>query len=200
MREEIASWISRARDDRAYLGELLERYRPYLRVIAESLLNARLAVRCDAADVVQQTLAKAVEGFDAFRGTTEPEFSAWLARIHSNQIRDVARRNLGAQRRSIENEVPLELPGGAALCWGEPAANQATPSQQLIQGEKALRLAATLDLLPEGQREAVRMRYIDCWEFERIAAEMRRSISAVQGLIKRGLQALRLHMHEDSWG
>jgi RNA polymerase sigma-70 factor (ECF subfamily) len=97
-------------------------------------------------------------------------------------------------------ERPIDDPdGSASFCWREPAGSQTTPSQRLIKGEKALRLAAMLESLPEAQREAVRLRHLEGWPLERIAEALDRSVVATAGLIKRGLKRLRQQMSPDSW-
>jgi RNA polymerase sigma-70 factor, ECF subfamily len=193
----IGERIRLARRDRSALGHLLEHYRGFLKIVAERTLDSRLAARCDASDVVQQTLARAFESFDRFRGATEPELSAWIKRIHERQLADVARRNK-ARKRSVSHEIQAG-DGSASFCWWEPTAKQSTPSQQLIRGEKALRLAALLADLPKAQRDAVCLRHLEGWSIEQIAAELNRSLPATAGLLKRGLQALRGKMREPSW-
>ena len=87
----------------------------------------------------------------------------------------------------------------ASLIWNEPAASLSTPSQRLIEAEKALRLAELLQALPKSQRDAVRLRHLEGWPLDKIAAELGRSVAATAGLIKRGLKALRAAMSQDSW-
>ena len=195
----VEDLIRRARQDREALGTLLEQYRPFLRLIGQCDLNRRVTARSDASDIVQQTLAKAFVAFECFRGSSEPELSAWIKQIHRHEVDDAYRRNRAA-KRSIDREVPLASPDDtASLCWKEPAGAASTPSQRLIRGEKALRLAALLESLPEGQREAVRLRHLEGLPLEQIAAKLNRSLTATAGLIKRGLQALREKMSEQSW-
>ena len=66
----------------------------------------------------------------------------------------------------------------ASFLWHEPAADQSTPSQRLIKAEKALRLAAPLQKLPEAQRDAVRLRHLEGWPLRKIAAELGLSVMA----------------------
>lgn len=192
--------ITQARANREKLGELLERYRPYLLLAAQRRIGRELAVRCDASDITQQTLADVVRVFETFAGTAEPEFSAWIMRIHDHNLDDAVRKHIHAEKRSLRKQHRLpEAAASASFCWHEPAARQTTPSQRCIQGEKALALAAVLASLPDEQREAVRLRHLEGWPVEQIAAELNRSVAATAGLIKRGLQAMREKMSEDSW-
>lgn len=192
--------IAQARTNREKLGELLERYRPYLLLAGQRRIGRELAVRCDAADVTQQTLADVVRVFDSFAGTSEPEFSAWIMKIHEHNLDEAVRKHIHAQKRSLRKQHRLpDATASASFCWHEPAARETTASQRLIKGEKALGLAAVLASLPDDQREAVRLRHLEGWPVEQIAAELNRSVAATAGLIKRGLQAMREKMSEDSW-
>jgi RNA polymerase sigma-70 factor, ECF subfamily len=196
----IDSLIDQARNDNRVLGELLEQFRPYLLLLAQSQIGVKLAVRCDPSDVVQQTFVEASRSFSTFRGSTEPEFSAWINRIHSHNLAEVVRKHVLTEKQSLQKERRLESANGTTtLTWFEPAANQSTPSQHLIKGEKAVRLSRLLQSLPDMQRDAVRLRYLQGWPVEKIAKELDRSLDATAGLIKRGLKALRGRMSEESW-
>jgi RNA polymerase sigma-70 factor (ECF subfamily) len=199
-RLEIEQLIGLARCDRERLGDLLERYRPFLMLMAQQRIGPRLAVRSEPADVVQQTFVEVNSAFAAFAGATEREFSAWIKRIHRRNLEDLVRKHVHAGSRSVAVEQPLlGGDGSASFAWHEPAADHSTPSRRLVQGEKALRLAALLQSLPAMQREALRLRHLEGWSVERIARELDRTPPATAGLIKRALQALRAKMSEDSW-
>ncbi|MHC4164564.1 MAG: sigma factor, partial [Planctomycetota bacterium] len=70
----VASLLQAARrgDDQA-LGELLEAYRSYLRLLARLEVGRRLRTKLDASDLVQETFLQAHRAFDEFRGDTEGE-------------------------------------------------------------------------------------------------------------------------------
>jgi RNA polymerase sigma-70 factor, ECF subfamily len=197
----LRALLGQAREDRSALGKLLQYYRPLLTQLAECSLSDGLAARCGASDVVQQTMIDAVRDFDRFAGSTEPEFSAWIKKIHHHNVQEVVRTHVQTDKRSLRREQQLfRLDGTVSFNWIEPAADQSTPSQQLIEGEQALRLSALLQSLPDTQREAVMLRHLKGWSIERIAKRLDRSVSAAAGLIKRGLQALREKTSEKSWG
>lgn len=108
-----------------------------------------------------------------------------IKKIHHRNVTDLLRKR---HRIALEGE------------WIEPPRiPDTTPSQYMVRGERALRLAQMLQSLPEMQREAVRLRYREGWRVEQIARELDRSVAATAGLIKRGLQELREKMSKDSW-
>ena len=64
------------------------------------------------------------------------------------------------------------------------------PSQQADRNEQLLRLAGALARLPEGQRDAVELRYLHRWPVKQIAEHLQRTPAAVSGLLHRGLSEL----------
>ena len=73
----------------------------------------------------------------------------------------------------------------------QPVGRDPTPSRLVMNGEAALRFAAALESLPEDQRLAVRMRYLEGLKLAEIAENLQKSPAAVAGLIRRGQLALR---------
>ena len=59
-----------------------------------------------------------------------------------------------------------------------------------------MRVAAALEELPEGQREAVAMHYWEGLTLNEVAQEMGRTAAAVAGLLQRGLRTLRRQLKE----
>src|SRR2546430_939962 len=71
---------ARGGDDVA-LGQLLERYRAYLTLLARLQIGRRLQGKVDCADLVQEAFLEATRHFPQFRGLTEPELCAWLRQV-----------------------------------------------------------------------------------------------------------------------
>ena len=192
--------IRQARSDPTKLGQLLDYYRPYLILVAQSRIGTRLHRRCDPEDVVQDTMADANRGFSAFQGLTEAEFSTWIKRIHSNNLRDLVRKHVLAANQSLRIEQSLDdCDDSASFHWNEPAADHSSASQRVIRGENALRLAQRMQKLPATQREALRLRYLEGMTFEEIAGQMGKTVSAATSLVKHGLRGLRKRMNFDTW-
>jgi RNA polymerase sigma-70 factor (ECF subfamily) len=179
-------------------GPLLEPYRAYLLVLARLQLNPRLHSKLSPSDVVQETMFKAHERYEQFRGASEEELTAWLRRILANTIIDALRRFAGAGR-DLGQERPLEMvleQSSARLEALLAADTSSSPLQRTIQEEQLLRLASALEQLPEDQRTAVEMHHLQEQPLEAIAQQMGRTKQAIGGLLWRGLTRLRQLLHE----
>ena len=62
----------------------LQRFRPFLRALAEEQLYSGLRPKMDPSDLVQQTMLQAVESQSQFRGTTDAAKASWLRSILKN--------------------------------------------------------------------------------------------------------------------
>jgi RNA polymerase sigma-70 factor, ECF subfamily len=172
-------------------GSSLERYRPYLHLLARLQLVPRLRARIDLSGVVQQSL---LEAHQAGRG--DPSL-AWLRRILANNLGDEIRK-LTTGKRDLTREQSLEaaLDASSARLDQWLAADQSSPSQQLHRQEQTLRLAQALADLPEAQREALVLQHWHGWSLAQIAEHLDRTHAAVAGLLKRGLRQLRTVLGE----
>jgi len=88
-----------ARADSRSLGQLLERYRSYLALLARLQIDRRLQGKLDEEDLVQQTFLLAHRHFGQFRGTTEHELATWLRRILAFSLANAVRHYLETKRR-----------------------------------------------------------------------------------------------------
>jgi RNA polymerase sigma-70 factor (ECF subfamily) len=175
----------------------LERYREYLRMLARIKLGPRLQAKLDASDIVQQAILQAHEARAQFRGKTEPEKLAWLRTILANVL-ITASRLFETAARDVNREQSLEadLEQSSLRLEALLAADQSSPSQQVVRGEELLRLAAALAKLQDDQREAVELHHLKGLSVVAVAAQMSRSRSAVVGLLFRGLRRLRELLQE----
>jgi len=184
--------------DESAKGELLNRFRPYLNVIAQRHLDERLQSRLDYADVVQITFLEAFRDFESFRGDTVESLLAWLRHILRNNVSTAHQHHLTAQKRSARKEVTLRISsesGGSSLGMQDILpAESSSPSQRMMRDEASVVLAACLEQIPETQRDAIRMRYLEGMSLKEISDRTGKSEMAVAGLLKRGLRALRDEM------
>jgi RNA polymerase sigma-70 factor (ECF subfamily) len=184
--------------DREALGRVLEAQRAALHRLAERQLHGRIAVRVDASDIIQQTFLEAHRSFQQFAGQDARELTAWLQRILDHKVAGAIRDHALLQKRNVRRDRSMDdSHGGMASLKNKLDAGHSTPSQKAIRGEEEQRLMAALSMLPEDQREAVRLRHLEGLSLADIARQLGRSPAATAGLIKRGMQVMRRKLHRD---
>lgn len=185
--------------ERSALGSLLEHYRPYLLVLAQRYLDPRLQGRLDPADVVQVTFLEAQRDLESFRGEDIASMLAWLRNILRNNIASMHQHHLMTKKRSAHLEAYSKTAteeGQVELVDLLPS-ETTSPSQRAMRDEVAAELAASLMKLPDTQKEALRLRYLEGWSLKRISDHLQKSEMAVAGLLKRGLQGLRQELIDE---
>lgn len=177
----------------------LERFRPYLLLLARLHLGDRHRAKLDASDVVQQALLEAHRTRAQFRGTTDAELAGWLRRVLACELAD-ALRGLARAKRDAARERELEAVLGEVSSRLEAclAADQSSPSARAAHNEQLIRLAAALLHLPDDQRRAVELRHLQGRSVAEIAAALGKTETAVGGLLRRGMTRLRELMNAES--
>jgi RNA polymerase sigma-70 factor (ECF subfamily) len=178
------------------LGPLLERYRPYLAVLARVQIGRRLQGKADASDVVQEAFLGAWRDFPQFRGSTEAEFRAWLRQILASLLANLVRHYQGTQRRDVrlERQLAVELDHSSQALDRGLVATQDSPSQQAAHREQAVVLAEALERLPEDYRNLLMLRHLEGHTFPEVARQMCRTLDSVKKLWPKALAALRRTM------
>src|SRR4051794_26319359 len=93
--------------DAVVLGQLLERYRDRLAVLASTQVGRRLQGKLDASDILQETFLAAFREFGQFRGTTERELVSWLRQIMGGVVANQVRHYFGTKGRDVRIERAL---------------------------------------------------------------------------------------------
>src|SRR5262249_37176668 len=160
----------------------------YLHLVARLQLGADLRGTIDPSDVVQETLLRAQQKQEQFRGATDADLGAWLRRILSNRLIDLL-RSRGAADKGVSIERSGEDSGARLEAW--LADESLSPSGKAQHQEELLQLADGLARLPPDQRTAVELKHMQGCSIEEIAKAMNRSKDAVGGLLRRGVKSLR---------
>jgi RNA polymerase sigma-70 factor (ECF subfamily) len=170
--------------DASDVARRLEAYRSYLGLLAWAGLARQLRGKVDVSGVVQVTLAEACRllADEAPDGEVGP----LLRRLLARNLADEARK-ARALKRGGAQDVPLD---------GDVADDAPSPESLAARAERLERLAAALQALPEAQRQAIALHYLDGLAVAEVARRMDRTASSVAGLLFRGLEALRANLGE----
>jgi len=136
--------------------------------------------RVDKSDLVQDVLLKISEndyGLDAMK---PQEQRAFLRKMLSSRIVDLARTHL-CFKRDVRREQPLE---------NDPLGSDSTPSSILVWNENQDALQAALHELPVDHQTVLRLRHREGMTFPQIGEIMGRSPDAVRILWGRALVRL----------
>jgi RNA polymerase sigma-70 factor (ECF subfamily) len=175
------------------LGRLLQMYRDYLLLLAESQLYGYRHASLNASDAVQETFLRAHAKFHQFQGATDGELAAWLRRILANSIVSLARQPLGLRRRSAVREKQLcdLFDRSSQAAEALFVAPDTSPSATVMRRERAILFAGAMQQLPEQYRQVIVLRHFQQLPFADVAQQMDRSVDSVEKLWIRALDRLR---------
>ncbi len=176
----------------AEIDAVLARYRGYLRMLAGLQLDPRLRSKLDPSDIVQQSMIQAYDAWNQLRGVSEGERLAWLKTIVARNVLH-ALRDFRRAKRDICREMSLEavVDASSARLEGWLSGGHSTPSRCAERAEQLLQIASAVENLPPGQRDAVMLFYWQGCSLAEISENLGRSLSAVVGLLHRGVTRLR---------
>mgnify|MGYP003294066541 CR=1 FL=1 len=170
--------------DRSAISELIERHSARVR----SYIGMMVKDDDVADDIFQETFIKAVKVIDEGRYTDSGKFLSWVLRIAHNRVLDHFRRQKSS-RQINEAEAGYDVIG--TMRFSEP-----TAEDEMVQGEMVQAIRDMIDLLPDEQREVVRLRYYSKLSFQEIADETDVSINTALGRMRYALINLRRMIKE----
>jgi RNA polymerase sigma-70 factor (ECF subfamily) len=165
--DEIKGLIARLEGgEDAVLGELFCAFRDRLRRTVQFRMDPRLLGRIDAQDVLQESYLAAAQRLDHFRRSVTTSLFVWLRTITMQSLIDATRHHLGAQKRDVNAEVPLDsrgrcAEGTAASLAGYLLGQLTSPTRAAVRAELAERLTGILDDLSELDREILILRHFE---------------------------------------
>jgi RNA polymerase sigma-70 factor (subfamily 1) len=174
------------------LAEFISANRKPLAAYIERQLGTALRRKIEVEDIVQEVSVEAVRALSDAEFEHREPFS-WLCQIAEHRIIDAHRRFFGAQKRDAGREVSLGLSGDDsrhAAILDLLVASLTTPTQALSRKGHELRLLQALGTLPDEQREALRLRYLEGLPSKEIAERLGKSDGSVRVMLTRALSKL----------
>lgn len=183
------------------LAEFIETRKPQLLAYIQRQCSDALRSKIEAEDIYQEMSAEAVRSFDAIDLSQRDPFG-WLCQVAQRRIIDAHRRFFGAQKRNAGREISIDAPsGGRESRRGLVdllVASMTTASQAISRDRRAVRLMEALALLPEDQREAIRLRYVEGLPSKEIAQRLGKTDGAVRVMLTRTLNKLQTLLGPDA--
>lgn len=170
----------------------VDRYRNYLRFLADVKLDRQLRGRVDPSDIVQDTMLQACAAWGTFRGEQSCQVVAWLQRILMRTVLH-ALRDARRAKRDVRREQRLDkiMDQSSQRIEAWIAHDEASPSEAAQHAEEMLQIADAVYELPEAERIAVMGYYWQGATLAELGEEMNRTPSAMAGLVHRGVSRLR---------
>lgn len=172
------------RGNREAISQLLERHSRRLRDYMRMLVKDNDV----ADDLMQEVLIKVVKVIDEGRYTDKGRFLPWLLRIAHNRVLDYFRANKQAKTVN-ESSAGYDFLGSKNLA--EPSIEDNLISEQLAEEVRSL-----VEMLPEEQRNVVRMRYYEGLSFKEIAEQTGVGINTALGRMRYALINMRQMIKE----
>jgi RNA polymerase sigma-70 factor (ECF subfamily) len=157
--------------------------RPLLRAVAAAVLHVGLE-HPDVEDAVSETMRRAIEGRARIRAG-EP-LRAWIVGILKHVALDAARSRTRAQKRHATDASPES----ARDLTDRIPDSKPTPFDRAARTEEVARLNAALATLPDKQREAIVLFFIEGLSYVEIGKKLGVPMGTVATWILRGRKAL----------
>ena len=175
--------------EEAALVTFLQTNRETLLAFIRSRTGSQLQKKVEPEDVLQEVSIEAMRVLEQTDLSTWDPLN-WLFQLCQRKIIDAHRKHFASKKRDAGREVAL--PGGSqgAGLADLLAASMTTPSAAFSRDQRQLRMMAALELLPEDQREALRLRYLVGLPSKEIAQKLGKSSGATRVMISRALSRL----------
>ncbi len=167
--------------EREYADETEDLHRRFLAEVY-AYVARRVSHRQEAEDITAEVFAAAFTALPRPLGPHGPY--PWLLGIARRKIADSHRK--AARRGGASPPLPEDL----------PAAASAGPEAALAHSERSRRLQEMLAALPEPQREALRLHYVEDLSQAEVAVVLGRSAAAVNSLLQRARAAMYRQGHD----
>lgn len=173
------------------LLEFMELHRAALLAFINKNMSDGLKSKVEATDILQEVSLSAVDSLSKMDFEQKTPFN-WLCHLADQKIIDNHRKYFQAQKRAAGREVKQQAVGD-----GEKQgfmdlliASITSPSQAFSRGAKEMKLLVALESLPEENREAIRLKYVEGLPTKEIATQLGKTDVAVRVMVSRSMVKL----------
>lgn len=174
--------------------QFLQANEPVLLGFICNRVGTPLQKKIEPEDIFQEVSIEAMRSFDKV-DLNKREPLNWLFQICERKIIDAHRHFFASQKRNASREAVLGSQAGGGLA-NLLIASITSPSQAFSRDQKQLQMLAALDMLPELQREALRLRYLIGLPSKEVAQKLGKTDGAVRVLLSRALAQLHEMLEE----
>lgn len=140
-----------------------------------------------AADATQETALRFLKQLPAFRG--DSQLQTWSLGIALNVVRELRRKSHRDEVASLDAEDPSD---------SDLATERSSVGSSAENREEETRMRSMLNTLPDRQREAITLRFLEELSVEETATAMGCAIGTVKATVHQALRALKLKMQQTS--
>ncbi len=144
--------------DRDAMQALYAAHRNYLRCVIDLRMDDELRRRVDASDVVQETQLEAIARMPAYLRAPTVSFRIWLRQTALEQLINLRRRHVLAQKRTVRHQVRLPDHSSVALAH---SLLPRRPSEIFRRAELAQQVRQAVANMDEADREIILLRHFE---------------------------------------
>ena len=147
------------------LATVVSDYRERLRRIIQFRIDYRIAARVSDSDVLQETYIAAAKRLSHFSKQTEMSAFLWLRLLVKQQLVDIHRQHLKAEKRDARKEMGLQPHVGSAqtsMALAVQLAGSITAASEVVaRAETIALLESSLNEMDEIDREVIALRHFE---------------------------------------
>jgi RNA polymerase sigma-70 factor (ECF subfamily) len=144
--------------DRGAIEALYSAHRDYLRCVIDLRMDDELRRRVDVSDVVQETQLEAIGRMQEYLRGPTVSFRIWLRQTALEQLINLRRRHVLAQKRAVRSQVRLPDHSSVALAQNLMSRR---PSEIVRGAELAQQVRQAVAEMDEPDREIILLRHFE---------------------------------------
>ncbi|MGI9444786.1 MAG: sigma-70 family RNA polymerase sigma factor [Rubripirellula sp.] len=147
------------------LATIFADYRERLRRIIQFRIDYRIAARVSDSDILQDTYIAAAKRLPHFSQQTEMSAFLWLRLLAKQQLVDIHRQHLKAEKRDARKEMglqPYQASAQTSMALAVQLVGSITAASEVVaRAETIALLEASLNEMDETDREVIALRHFE---------------------------------------